>query len=361
MPVGGIFCLENSAARGDEAADAYLRTLGSGDLRLCMSGRCALYYCLLDLKETDRRRVAYLPAYTCETVIAPYKKAGYALRFYDISPESLKPRFDRSLIPHISLLGLCGYYGFSSYDRSFVGECVDAGITVIQDITQSAFSADGIEERAAYIAGSLRKWMGIPSGGIALKRYGCFSPSLLPVEEEHIAGRIACFEEQRRLLAGETGADEERVSGIFWETELRLRRVFDAYKSDTLSAEIINRYPYRDLIRRRRENYRYILDQNPFNPQASPVFPDLGEGVCEGVCPSHLALYAEDRERALAVLAAHGVKAAVYWPFHGEVDLEDFPGAAFIYEHIYSVPVDQRYGETEMALVKNALRAAGNG
>jgi hypothetical protein len=357
MPVGGIFCLENSVARRDKEADSYLRTLGWGDLRLCMSGRCALYYCLLDLKEADRRRVAYLPAYTCETVIAPYKKAGYALRFYDISPESLKPRFDRSLIPHISLLGLCGYYGFSSYDRDFVGECVEAGVTVVQDITHSAFSTGGIEERAAYIAGSLRKWMGIPSGGIALKRHGRFSPSLLPVEEEHIAGRIACFEEQRRLLAGETGVDEEGVRGIFWKTELRLRRIFDAYESDALSAEIINRYPYRDFIRRRRENYRYILDQNPFNPQASPVFPDLSEGVC----PSHLALYAEDREWALAALADAGVKAVVYWPFHGELDLEDFPGASFIYEHIYSVPVDQRYGETEMALVQNALRAAGNG
>jgi hypothetical protein len=355
MRVGGIFCLENPAGQGDGGAGGYLGILGEGDLRLCMSGRCALYYCLLDLREEDPRRVAYLPAYTCETVIAPYKKAGYALRFYDISPESLTPRFDRDLIPQISLLGLCGYYGFSSYDRDFVGECVEAGVTVVQDITHSAFSADGIEEGAAYVAGSLRKWMGIPSGGIALKRRDRFSPSLLPAEEEHIAGRISCFEEQRRVLAGAGGANEEGVSGIFWKTEMRLRQIFDAYASDGLSAEIINHYPYRELIRRRRENYQYILSQEPFNPQAAPVFSRLPEGVC----PSHLALYAGDRDRALAVLADHGVKATVYWPFHGELNLRDFPGAAFIYEHIYSVPVDQRYSEAEMGLVTEALRAAG--
>jgi hypothetical protein len=236
-----------------------------------------------------------------------------------------------------------------------VDECVEAGVEVVQDITHSAFSSDGIEEKAGYIAGSFRKWMGIPSGGVALKRHGQFSSSLLPAEEAHITGRMSCFEEQRRVLAGEKGAKEEEVSAIFWETEMRLRRIFDAYESDGLSAEIIHAYPYRNLIRRRRENYRYILSQNPFNPQAAPVFSQLPEGVC----PSHFALYAEKREQAMAVLASRGVKATVYWPFHGEFDPGDFPGAAFIYEHIYSVPVDQRYSEKEMALVANALRAAG--
>jgi hypothetical protein len=354
-----MFCLENPGGQdgpsSPESAGGYLNTLGEGDIRLCMSGRCALYYCLLDLMPEDKKRVAYLPAYTCETVIAPYKKAGYTLCFYDVSPESLRPRFDRDLIPHISLLGLCGYYGFSSYDRDFVEECVNAGVIAVQDITHSAFSADGIDGRARYIAGSLRKWMGIPSGGIALKRQGRFSPSLLPAEEEHIAGRMSCFEEQRRVLAGEKGASDEGVSEIFWKTELRLRNIFDAYEGDGFSGDIITRYPYQDLIRRRRENYRYLLAQNPFNPQAVPVFPDLpGE-----VCPSHLALYAADRERALTVLAAYGVKATVYWPFHGEIDREDFPGAGYIYDHIYSIPIDQRYSGEEMDLAAKALESAG--
>jgi hypothetical protein len=252
-------------------------------------------------------------------------------------------------------LGLCGYYGFSSYDRDFVEECVDAGIAIVQDITHSAFSTDGIEESARYIAGSLRKWMGIPCGGIALKRQGRFTLSLLPAEEEHIKGRISCFEEQQRVVAGERGTAEEKVNDIFWKTEMRLRGMFDAYGSDELSAEIINYYPYQRLIRQRRENYQYILSQNPFSPQAVPVFPQLAEGIC----PSHLALYAEDRERALATLADQGVKATVYWPFHGEIDMADFPGAAYIYDHIYSLPIDQRYSEADMVLVCEALKAAG--
>ena len=37
----------------------------TGDLRYLMSGRCAIYYALEDYKNTDMRRIAYVPIYTC--------------------------------------------------------------------------------------------------------------------------------------------------------------------------------------------------------------------------------------------------------------------------------------------------------
>jgi hypothetical protein len=299
----------------------------------------------LDLKRRDDKRVASLPAYTCETVIAPYKKAGYSLLFYDVSPEGLCPQFNRDMMPRISVLGLCGYYGFSSYDRSFVEDCVAAGIAVIHDATHSVFSEDGIEPGADYTAGSLRKWIGIPAGGFAVKRRGTFALPLLPPEEEHIRGRLACFEEQTRVLRRE--GSEDRVDAIFWDTELRLRQIFDAYDSDGLSADIITRCSFRELCARRRKNYAFVLSKNPFGSRAVPVFPRLDQGVC----PSHLALYSTDREAVRKILKDRGITSTVYWPFHGELDLADFPGARHIYSHIHSVPVDQRYTEEDMELL----------
>jgi dTDP-4-amino-4,6-dideoxygalactose transaminase len=342
-----MFCLEDA---GDPAGEGWLfDRLGGEDRRLCLSGRCAIYYCLLDLKQRDDKRVAYLPAYTCETVIAPYKKAGYSLLFYDVSPEGLRPQFNRELIPRISVLGLCGYYGFSLYDRSFVADCAAAGVAVIHDATHSVFSADGIESGADYTVGSLRKWLGIPSGGFAVKRRGTFTLPLLPPEEEHIRGRLACFEERTRALRRE--GSEDRVNEIFWDTELRLRRIFDAYDSDGLSAALMARYPFQELCARRRENYAFVLSQTPFGSRTVPVFPRLEEGIC----PSHLALYSEDREAAREMLKNRGISSTVYWPFHGELDVAEFPGARYIYDHIYSVPVDQRYGTEDMELLCRAL------
>jgi hypothetical protein len=365
VKVGGIFCLETPGVspgerEGGEAADqekVSLRGLfGGEDMRFCMSGRCAIYYCLLDLIRSDTKRTAYLPAYTCETVIAPYKKAGYTLKFYDVDPRGLVPRFDRGLIGKISVLSLCGYYGFSNYDRDFVDECVRTETAVIQDITHSAFSSGGIEERAAYTAGSLRKWLGIASGGIAVKRRGRFVPGLLPPEEEHLRGRFACFEERKRVVNHEEGASDEKAGEIFWTTELRLREIFDAYAGDSLSEEILERFPYGDMIRKRRENYAAVLAADPFGAEVKPVFPVLDEGVC----PSHMSLYSPDRNAAQEFLDGQGIGSTFYWPFHGEVCLNDFPGTRYICDHIYSVPVDQRYTAKDMALVCEALRKLGN-
>jgi hypothetical protein len=352
MQIGGIFCLEDVSGKHRNSDDpGILDRIGGEDQKLCMSGRCAIYYCLQDLVDRDMKRVAYLPAYTCETVIAPYKKAGYTLRFYDVSPERLVPRFDRKRIPEISVLGLCGYYGFSYYDRDFVAKCADAGVFIIQDTTHSIFSADGIEERADYTVGSLRKWMGIPCGGIAVKRRGAFTVPQLPAEEEHVRGRIACMEEQERAARG--AGSEQKADDIFWAAELRLRKMFDAYGSDRLSADIITNFTAGDFFENRRKNYGFILAQNPFGPKALPVFPELEAGVC----PCHMSIYSPDRELVQRVLGERNIRYKFFWPFHGELDLGDFPGANYIYGHIYSVPVDQRYTPAEMTRVCEALEA----
>jgi hypothetical protein len=34
-------------------------------------------------------------------------------------------------------------------------------------------------------------------------------------------------------------------------------------------------------------------------------------------------------------------------------------GAAYLYVHVFSLPMDQRYGKTEMDLLFEAIRAAG--
>ena len=64
----------------------------------------------------DTRKVAYVPLYTCETVLAPFEKAGYQLKFYELD-QDLHSIFDTSVIDEISVLSLCGYYGFCNYDH----------------------------------------------------------------------------------------------------------------------------------------------------------------------------------------------------------------------------------------------------
>ena len=79
MKIGGMFELEKCQARN---ANERPNTI------YAMSGRCALYACLKDMDDKVKK-VAYVPAYTCETVLGSYLKAGFSLRFYDIDPDNL--------------------------------------------------------------------------------------------------------------------------------------------------------------------------------------------------------------------------------------------------------------------------------
>ena len=89
-------------------------------------------------------------------VLAPFLKAGYELLFYDVSRD-LTPIFDERVLDRISVVNLCGYYGFCSYDREFIRKCSERGISIVEDTTHSIFSADGVDPHCDYVVGSMRK------------------------------------------------------------------------------------------------------------------------------------------------------------------------------------------------------------
>ena len=85
--IGGMFHYEPSKP----IENGYFSRICSpkDDLAFAMSGRCGIYYCLQDIARHDTRKVAYVPMYTCETVLAPFEKAGYQLKFYQFRAGAL--------------------------------------------------------------------------------------------------------------------------------------------------------------------------------------------------------------------------------------------------------------------------------
>lgn len=243
-----------------ERDNGYFENLGGG-LRFMMSGRCGIYYCLEDILPADRKRVAYVPRYTCETVLAPFAKAGYQLRFYGVDRD-MRCRFDSAALDEISVLSLCGYFGFCSYDRDFVRACRERGVVIFEDVTHSLFTDGGIDPLCDYAAGSFRKWMGVSCGGFALKRGGDFAAEPLPPHPRHLELRRAYLEP----------AGDER----FWEGEMLLRQIFDSYGGDPQSEYTMRHADLDRLRRRRRENYAALLAGIPAEPRGfRPVFPVL--------------------------------------------------------------------------------------
>lgn len=333
--IGGIFPFETALS----VDNGYFQRIcpPDGDISFMMSGRCGIFRCLQDICQHDNRKVAYVPIYTCETVLAPFEKAGYQLKFYELD-ENLHSIFDERVLDEISVLSLCGYYGFCSYDHDFVRACKDRGIVIFEDVTHSLLSSDGIDPLCDYAAGSFRKWMGVSCGGFAMKRKGKFTAPLLPVDAHHL--------ELRDKAISQSSGD------VFWEGELLLRKMFDSFGSDDRSEFILRHADLKTICSRRRENFAAILQGLPDNLSGfRPVFPVL---TPEAV-PSHFTLYADDRDGFRQYLDERGVHSTVYWPVGPLVDLTGHDTAKYIYDHIVALPCDQRYTASDMARIAEVL------
>ncbi len=339
MKIGGMFELEKCDDK---------QTIDVPNTIYCMSGRCALYACLEDIGSSANKS-AYVPAYTCETVLGSYIKAGYSLKFYDVDPDNLKPIFKEEDLEGVGVLGLCGYFGFIRYDEEFVKLAHDRGIIVLHDTTHSPYYVD---PNADYGAGSLRKWMGIASGGVAVKKSGPFSIKLKAAEEEHIKGRYKAMEEREKALKLGDDSFNKKASDTFWKTELRLREIFDAYSSDEESIYIAKHFDYQAMKNKRREHFDVIIENLKEPKGFKPVFTELREHDV----PSHFPLYADDRDKLQSFLKERGISSTVYWPLPPMLDdINKYEGAKYIYDHIASVQLDQRYDNETMKYLADVL------
>ncbi len=343
--IGGVFAPEPQV---EEPTNWFTHWPEITDTVHMMSGRCALGYCLRDYLLRFSGKRCYVPAYTCETVLAPYEQLGMELIFYDFDLR-MTPRFDQAMLGEFDILHIAGYYGFSSYDEKFVRQAHDAGAIIIQDLTHSLFSFDGLSPLADYAAGSARKWLGVAAGGIAYKRGGSF---LLPPEapdEEHLSRRF-------RLLDGarsSTGVTTNEMNDRFWAAEGMLRQMFSYQASDLASIELMEHVDVTNLQARRRANYQTLLDlllPTEFAPHI--VFPVLDPATV----PSHFTILYPKRDLLQQKLLELGIKTTAYWPTI-PAGTEEFT-AATIYRDVLSLPMDQRYDESDMKTVATMLLQA---
>ncbi len=347
MAIGGFFTYEELLTE----KNGFMDTI-EGDVVYTMSGRCGIYYCLQDLLLSDKKKTAYLPVYTCETVLDNYVKAGYTMIFYDVN-DQLQPIFKEEYLEEISLLHICGYFGFITYDDSFINNCVKKGISILEDTTHSHFTTNGLDSRATYLAGSFRKWIGVHCGGYAVKRNGSFTLPLKSPHPKHLAMRKSSITDKTSACHNNNPSEVKRATDEFWSAEMLLRQVFDSYSSDESSIEIINHLPFEPYNEIRRNNWQYLSNEISKITGITSVFKTLPEGTV----PSHFVVYSSKQEKLKDYLNALDIHCTIYWPLPPMVDnIDNYPSGKEIYNKILALPCDYRYSTEDMASIVKALK-----
>ena len=312
QPIGGYFSLE--LPKGKEYHKDAIRL---------NTGRNCLEYIL---KARGYKKV-YLPYYTCEVVLEPFKKLGIPYEFYHIDinleiRDKLTLKADEALL-YVNYYGLKQRYVEQLAEK--MGECL------IIDNTQ-AFYAMPIAGIDTFY--TCRKFFGVPDGAYL------YTEKKLDEEFEQDLSYDRMTFLNKRLDLG-----AEAAYGDFQELSKSLVGQLIKRMSN-LTYRMMQGIDYVSVAKLRRENYiqlhRKLASSNtldlPLEEDAVPmVYPYLTPA--KGL-----------RER----LIENKIFVARYWPNVLEWTTKDDVEHLLAYQ-MQPLPIDQRYGNEEMDTIGNLI------
>ena len=115
----------------------------------------------------------------------------------------------------------------------------------------------------------------------------------------------------------------------------------------------MKRADFHGMCRKRRDNYRFLLENVRENENLKIVFPSLDEASV----PSHFTVYVREREKVQTLLRNLDVRTSVYWPQGPFIDLKGQENTQYIYDNVLSLRCDQRYTAADMEFTAAALNS----
>lgn len=364
--------MENSGELTLDEIEKY----GKKIIRFTSSGREAIALALrsLEKKRPDTAKRCLLPAYMCDTVFFPFERAGWEIHFYHIDKNLVADADELCVqIAQIKpgLIFIHPYYGIDTWKamRPLLGEWRKQGICIMEDVTQSYY-LDGVGKDADYVVGSLRKWYFVPDGGfVAADEY--ISDEKLYPNAEFTEKKLELMTEKWEYLHGCGNVENRRrLKDDFLKKNRQMEQWLDDYKGiSSLSDEaacILAAENEKSCSKRRNENYRYLRGRLAGNKYFVHVFDNdvteggLKEEDAQDAAPLYFPIYASDREELQGFLTDHDIYAPILWPVGKENEADLTQDERYIYDHLLALPIDQRYGITEMQRIADVLKQYEN-
>ncbi len=293
------------------------------DAKRLNTGRNALEY-ILRVKGYDK---VYLPYYTCDAVMEPIKKLNLAFDFYSIN-KSFEPKFDFSKIGEKDAFVYTNYFGLKTeFTKILAKSCRN----LIVDNAQ-AFYAKPVESIDTFY--SPRKFFGIPDGAYL------YTDTDYNTEIEQDVS-LARFE---HLL---TRVDKNAEDGYAAFTTVEKSLENKPIKTMSyLTQQLLKGIDYSGIAKQRRENFNYLNAKLGTYNQLS--LPNVDNEV-----PLIYPLLTE-KPQLRKQLVSHRIYTPQYWP--NVLDWADKKSWDYkLTQNLVCLPIDQRYGRTEMNEMLNCL------
>lgn len=316
------------------------------DTKFTLSGRTSIYYVLNNILNTKAIKKAYLPSYSCESMAKPFIDLGIEVEYYDVYyNDGLK--YNINLDEDIDIFLAMNYFGYSSTNmESYIKRFKEKGKIVIEDITHSILSSKKYSEYSDYLVGSLRKWLPIASGGIAVNMHSKFEVELDTCSNDRmIAIKKSAMQNKKEYIDNHDETSKETFLKQYNESGKILDEDYQNYSIDDESLKIIMGINIEKIIKSRIENTKVIYEKLKNNKNFKFLINDFNNK--DGLLFVPIILEKEKRNLLRNYLIENKVYLPVHWPL--EQNLNN------IFEQEISLICDQRYTREQILWYLNLI------
>lgn len=340
--IGSEFWLEREPAAVSQRDGCYV-----------LSGRTAIDLIIQDVAERRPVRKVYMPAWGCDSMLAPFLSHGVEIGFYDISPAEIAENAEKAsgrIISAISALSagqkelsesilyVTNYFGYeNTLPIEIVKRYKEKGAVIFYDRTHSfLMDNDPFLAVADYSFASIRKWMGVISGAVVdgVKDYQLKPYPYLECKEQAMRMKKAFIE-------GDTSIDKQTFLSLYGEFGHHLAEDYQNYEMDDLSYALYKTEDIATMRRKRKENAKY-LHENLKGVRFMGEFTD-------NAVPLFVPVFFDSSEQRNAVrkkLIEAQIYCPIHWPKPAMIPA-DFE-VNKIYDTELSLICDQRYNLEDM-------------
>ena len=308
------------------------------------------------------RKVALLPNFTCFTVLDPFIQEGWELHFYRYNKKLIIDTADyvdlfEKVKPSLCFFQSLSGMAFLDDESSLIEHAHQNGCVTVVDQTQDVYSERN-NPAVDYYCGSLRKWYPFPDGAFVYSAKHAVDES--EELEENIIFRtsmgMAMFAAHLRSVY-----DEPFFDYLFsFMRAIALRYIHYAeiapHTMSHFSRKIFSQQDETVNSERRTNNFHLIYQEIQGLKKVKPAFGDIARITS---VPLSFPIYVENRKDLCRLLGKRGICAQILWlkPQYIKDNIELDETSEYIYDHILSLPCDQRYDSADMKRMVDVLRA----
>ena len=309
------------------------------DRKLLMSGTTAIDYVLKEVK--DEIKIVYMPDYCCESMIIPFIDNNYKIKYYNV--DLINNQYDINIKENCSIFFAMSYFGYNCSNMDYyIQKFNNRKIVVIEDITHRMFCKNNYCKYSNYLICSLRKWLPIYTGGIAINLNQTFrtDTSKFYIDNELIAKKKKAMLLKKDYIEGKK-VKKETYLELFRESN----ELIEQYKEkgiDNESIKILKSIDLKQMIDNRRNNVKtieHILE----NKKIRVLYK-----LAEGDCPLFVPIILKNRDYFRKEFINNNIYCPVHWPNYNGFNNE-------IYNTELSLICDQRYNTEQIKEYINLL------